>query len=196
MVRYELYLFLHVVGAIVWLGAGLTLSVLAYRATRARDNQSLQKLAAESTALSTTVFMPAALTVLAMGILMVVDGPWEFSQLWIVLGLSGYALTLATGLLFAKPKTEKIDAMIGKAGGMTPDAARETQRLLVIGRADLVVLYLIVADMVLKPSGGDVGVLAGMAAVLAAALAYAIIRLHQLDEATRVTPVSGSPAGA
>ncbi len=75
MVRYELYLFLHVVGAIVWLGAGLTLSVLAYRATRARDNQSLQKLAAESTALSTTVFMPAALTVLAMGILMVVDGP-------------------------------------------------------------------------------------------------------------------------
>ncbi len=86
--------------------------------------------------------------------------------------------------------------MIGKAGGMTPDPALETQRLLVIGRADLVVLYLIVADMVLKPSGGDVGVLAGMAAVLAAALAYAIIRLHQLDEGTRVTPVSGSPAGA
>ncbi len=86
--------------------------------------------------------------------------------------------------------------MIEKAGGMTSEAALETQRVLIGARAELVVLYLVVADMVLKPTGGDVVVLAAMAGVFAAAVAYAIIRLHQLDEATRVTPVSGSPAGA
>ena len=42
---------------------------------------------------------------------------------------------------------------------MTPEAAPEPQRLPVIARADVVVLFLIVADMVLKPTGGDVAAL-------------------------------------
>ena len=195
MARYELYLFLHVVGAIVWLGAGFTLSLLAYRASRARDNEALRRLAADSTALSTTVFMPAALMVLAMGLLMVFDGPWDFGQLWIVLGLAGFAATLATGLLFAKPLTERIDAMIKRDGGMSPEAALQTQRLLIVGRADLVVLYLIVADMILKPTGADMAVLVVMAAVLAGAVAYALVRTHQLAESSGVGPVRGSRAG-
>ena len=196
MARYDAYLFLHVAGAIIWLGAGFTLSVLAYRASRARDNDALRRLAADSNALSTTVFMPAALTVLAFGLLMVIDGPWGFDQLWIVLGLSGFAATLAIGLLFAKPRTEKIDAMIRRGGAMTPEAALETQKLLIIGRADLVVLYLIVVDMVVKPTGDDVAVLAGMAAILVGAVAYAVIRVRSLAGPTRFTPATGSPAGA
>jgi hypothetical protein len=37
------------------------------------------------------------LTVVVCGILMVVDGPWDFGALWIVLGLAGYAATFVTG---------------------------------------------------------------------------------------------------
>ena len=196
MARYDAYLFFHIVGAIIWLGSGLLLSILAFRASRARDNEGLRRIASDASALSTTVFVPASLTVLAFGLLMVIDGPWSFDQLWIVLGLSGFAVTLATGLFFVKPRTEKIDAMIVRDGGMSDEAFLEMQRMLVIGRADVVVLYLIVFDMVLKPTGGQVGVLGAMAAILVAAIVYAIIGVRSLSGPKRFTPATGSPAGA
>ena len=196
MARYDLYLFFHVVGAIIWLGSGLLLSVLAFRATRARDNEGLRRIAADSAGLANTLFIPASLSVLVFGLLMVIDGPWSFDQLWIVLGLTGFAITLATGLLFVKPRSEKIDAMLERDGGMTEEAALEIQRLLIIGRADVVVLYLIVLDMVVKPTGGQVAVLAAMAAILLGALTYAVLAVRALSKPARFTPATGSPAGA
>ncbi len=71
-----------------------------------------------------------------------------------------------------------------------------TQRLLIVGRADVVVLYLIVVDMVLKPTGDEVAVLATMAAVLVAALAYAILGVRSLSTAEELTPATRSAAGA
>ncbi len=156
----------------------------------------MRGISADASALSTKLFVPASLTVLTFGLLMVIDGPWGFDQLWIVLGLSGFAATLATGLFFVKPRTEKIDAMIKRDGGMSDEAALEMQRVLVIGRADVVVLYLIVMDMVLKPTGGQVVVLGVMAAILVAAIAYAIIGVRSLSGPKRFTPATGSPAGA
>ncbi|CAA9463010.1 MAG: hypothetical protein AVDCRST_MAG38-346 [uncultured Solirubrobacteraceae bacterium] len=195
MARYDVYLFIHIVAAIVWLGSGLLLSVLALRATRAGDNEGLRRIAADAAALSNTLFIPASMTVLAFGLLMVVDGPWGFDQLWVVLGLAGFAVTSATGILFVKPRSEKIDAMLER-DGMTDEAALEIQRLLVIGRADVVVLYLIVMDMVLKPTGGQVAVLAVMGAVLLGALAYAVLGVRALSKSASLTPAAGSPAGA
>jgi hypothetical protein len=43
-----------------------------------------------------------------LGILLVIEGPWSFGQLWIVLGLVGFALTFATGIAIAKPRADAI----------------------------------------------------------------------------------------
>ena len=59
MARYDVYLFFHVVGAIVWLGSGLLLSVLAFRASRAGDEEGLRRLSSDASALSTKLFIPA-----------------------------------------------------------------------------------------------------------------------------------------
>jgi hypothetical protein len=106
-------------------------------------------------------------------VLLTIDGPWEFSQLWVVLGLIGYAATFFTGVAVLRPRGDAIAAAIERDGGMTPASLADARRLLALARIDYVVLVLVVADMAIKPTGDDVGLLVAMALVLAAGLGWA-----------------------
>jgi hypothetical protein len=119
--------------------------------------------------------------VLLFGIGLVVDGPWSLDFLWVALGLAGYAATFLTGILVMKPSSEKLTAIIERDGGMSAEAMLATRKLLAKGRVDTVVLYLVVAVMVLKPTGDDVGLLVAMAVIVAAGLAWVAMRLRALD---------------
>jgi uncharacterized membrane protein len=182
MTWYELLLFLHIVAAIIWLGSGLLIQILAMRAERANDVEGLRRIANDSASLSETLFIPASLATLILGVLLVLDGPWEFDMLWIVLGLAGYLGTFLTGVLVMKPGSEKIAAIMERDGGMSAEAGVEIRKLLTKGRFDTVVLYLVVAVMALKPTGDDVGILAALAAIVVAGAAYVVVRLRQIDE--------------
>ena len=67
-----------------------------------------------------------------------------------------------------KPTGERMGAMIAK-DGITPAVLAIGQRMMSSARLDYAVMLVIVADMVMKPTPHDVGVLAGMAVVVAAA---------------------------
>ena len=191
MTWYELLLFLHIVAAIIWLGSGLLIQILAARAERANDAEGLQRVAADAAALGETLFIPASLATVILGVLLVIDGPWAFDMLWIVLGLAGYLGTFLTGVLVMKPGSEKIAALMEQAGGMSPEVAVKTRKLLTKGRFDTVVLYLVVAVMALKPTGDDVGILVVLGAIVVAGAAYVTVRLRQIDEqAARPAPVA------
>jgi hypothetical protein len=57
---------------------------------------------------------------------------------------------------------------------MSPGIASEMRSVLVFGRIDLVVLFLVVAVMVTKPTGDDTGLLLAMAAILVAGVALTV----------------------
>jgi uncharacterized membrane protein len=181
MTWYELLLFLHIVAAIVWLGSGLFIQVLATRAERANDAEGLRRVAADSADLSEKLFIPASLATLIFGVLLVIDGPWTFDTLWIVLGLVGYLGTFLTGVLVMKPGSEKLAALMEREG-MSAQAEVEIRKLLTKSRVDTIVLYLVVAVMALKPTGDDVGILVALAAIVVVGLGYVALRLRQIDE--------------
>ena len=184
---YELLLFGHIVAAIVWLGSGMLLHVQALRAERAHDDDALARVAADSSQLSLTLFIPASLSVLVFGLLLVADGPWSFDYLWVVLGLAGYLATFLTGILVMKPGSEEIEAVIAR-DGMSAEARVLIRKILAKGRLDTVVLYLVVAVMVLKPTGDDVGLLVAMAAIVLAGLAYVAMQLKAIDAESAARP--------
>ena len=64
-----------------------------------------------------------------------------------------------------KPTADRMNAMIAK-DGVTPSAMAEGRRILTMARLDYTIMLLVVADMVLKPSADQVGLLAVMAVVL------------------------------
>jgi uncharacterized membrane protein len=188
MTWYEFLLFVHISASVIWIGAGFLLVVLAIRADRTGDEAALKRILDDNTWLATHLFIPASLTVVAAGILLVIDGPWAFDQLWVVLGLVGYLSTFVTGIAVLRPRGDRIAAMIERDGGMTPVALAEARRLLALARIDYVTLFLVIAIMALKPTGDDVGLLIGMAAIFVIGLAWSI------TVAQAVTVPEGAPA--
>jgi uncharacterized membrane protein len=171
MSLYELLLFLHITAVIVWLGAGSLINLLAFRSDRAADLDGLRRVARDAGELSLKLFMPASIATLILGIFLTIDGPWSFGNLWIVIGLGGIAATIVTGATVLGPRSGALSAQLD-AEGMTPEAAIKIKQLLTLARIDLVVLYLVVADMAIKPTGDDVGVLVAMALIAVGAVAF------------------------
>ena len=158
---------MHLLGVAVWFGVGVALMLLGDRFRKSADNAALRSLFDQSEWLTQRIFIPVSLIVLVAGILLVIEGPWSFGDLWVLLGLAGFAITFLTGILVLKPQSEGIAADLSN-GGMTDAVARDIGSMFTKMRIDYTVIALVVADMVLKPTGDDVGTLALMAAVLAA----------------------------
>jgi uncharacterized membrane protein len=174
--RYELLVFLHIGCAIVWLGAGLLMSVLELKASRSGDPAAIGRIGADNEWLAPRLFIPAALLTLIFGILLVADGPWTIGTLWIDLGLAGFALTFAVGIGVLEPTSKKLKVTIERDGPTSPEAARLGHRLVVASRLDLVVLFIVVAVMASKPASGDAGTLAGLGiGVVAASVVVAFL---------------------
>jgi hypothetical protein len=175
---YEILLFLHIAFAIVWLGSALLLEVLGHRAVAASELVRLKGLLDDSEWLTTRLFIPSSLAVLVLGVLLTIEGPWEFSELWIVIGLAGYAASFLSGIFLISRQAKTVARVMERDGGMSTAAVAETKRLFLISRVELVVLFVVVLDMVLKPRSDDVGTLVLMAAAVLVAAAYSVWRFR------------------
>jgi uncharacterized membrane protein len=182
MTRYELLLFLHISFAIMWIGAGMLFHILGFRADRAHDEAAMRKIFDDLVALANVFFIPSSLLVLVFGIALVAESDFlAFDELWIVVGFVGFAITFLTGLLWIKPQSERVKKMIDRDGGMSPVAYRAAQRMIVFSRLDYVVLYLVVFDMVVKPTKDDTWTLVAMGVILVLATAFFYGRARALS---------------
>lgn len=168
MPLYELFLTVHILAAMAWIGCGFLLLVLTTRAAKETDGEELGRVIDSTADLGNKLFAPAALLTLAMGIALAIDGSWSLGQLWLALGLAGFAATFLTGMLVFKPRSDRIAEIRRREGRMTPEATLAARRMLVLGRLDYLVLVMVVFVMVVKPTGDDVALLATMGALLVA----------------------------
>ena len=171
MSSYELLLLLHLTAVIVWLGAVTGVDLLWLRAERTRDPAEMANMGKLQEWLVPRLLIPASLLSLVFGVLLVLDGPWSFGDLWVALGLVGFVVVFLTGILYLRPQGERMGAIIARHGPTSPEARRHGKKLLVVGRVQLLLLFLVVADMVIKPTTDDPWTLVALAAILAAAMA-------------------------
>lgn len=160
---YSVVKFMHVVAAVLWVGGGFALMLLAVRADRAGDTQGMLQVMRSIGELGNRLFMPASLATLVLGLIMC----WfwvGFRDLWILIGLAGYLATFLIGTLVFKPTADRMGEMIAREG-VTPAVLEQGRRILKVARFDYAVMLVIVADMVLKPTPSDLPILAAMAAV-------------------------------
>src|SRR3954470_9870480 len=183
MTWYELFLFIHIGGSIVWIGAGFLSLLLAPTYDRESDEVAIKRFLHDQEWLAMKLFVPASLIVVVMGIALVIESDaWTFSYLWIVLGLVGYAATFVTGFFFLRPASEGIGAEMEREGGrLTPELRVRIRKLIVMARVDYVTFALVVLDMVAKPTGDDTGLLVAMALILVAGVAYIAVGVRSID---------------
>lgn len=171
---YLLLKFLHVSAAIIWIGAGVGLVILGIAADRANDEAEYGRIIKQVVFMAPRVFIPSSLAVLVLGAIAAWMS-WSFADLWIDIGLVGFAITFCTGNFLLKPRADKVTAILAN-GPITPQGIAVGRELLGIAKFDYVMLFVVVADMVFKPvGGGDWLVLLLMAiALVAAAVAFVV----------------------
>lgn len=165
MTTYELYLAIHVVAAMVWLGAGFLMALLGTRAWRSRDPGRCAALARDSEWLGLRLFLPSSLVVLVAAVLLMHDGGWDYGAVWVWPALVGFGLSTALGVLVFGPGWARAVAVAEREGADAPAFRARLRRLLVVSWFDVGLLLAIVLLMTAKPTGDDAAVL-GLAAVL------------------------------
>jgi uncharacterized membrane protein len=191
MTWYTFLLFVHVSMAIVWIGGGFMIQFFALRAVKAGPARA-GAFATDVEWIANRTLIPASLLAVVSGILLVVEGPWSFGDDWIVIGLVLFGITFIAGIAFLGPESGRLGKLIAEQGLESPEAQWRLGRILLFSRLDLVLLFLIVFDMAVKPELGDGGAI--LFALLAAAAAVGLIAWRALAGAQAGQSSATAPA--
>jgi uncharacterized membrane protein len=150
---FELLLFTHIAMAVIWIGGGLMMQLFGIRASMSGDPVRMAALGQDIEWIANRTFIPASLIAFVSGILLVVESDfYGFGDDWIVIGLALYATTFLAGVLFLGPESGRIGTLMAEG---SPEAGPRTLRLIMLARLDLVLLFVLLYDMSVKPSFDD-----------------------------------------
>jgi uncharacterized membrane protein len=166
---YALFKFLHVASAVIWIGGAFVMIMLGVKAERSKSDTELVGVVRQVAWAGERIYVPASISTLVFGLIVAWLGAL-WSDLWVILGLVGVAITIGMGILVLTPRAKKAEAGYA-AGGVTPAVVAISREILTLAKFDAVLLFTVVADMVLKPGTEDWILLVVMAVVLVAAAA-------------------------
>jgi len=159
---YEFLLFVHITAAVIWLGGAFTFQMYGFVVRRGGDPEEMARFAGRAGSLAERMFVPASLVVILAGIGLMIEGNWDWGQLWVIFALVTFAASFLTGVLVISPIAKRIPVV----GPTTPAGQALIERLFTILRIDLCFMYAIVFAMVVKPTTDDGWTIAIAAAAL------------------------------
>ena len=149
---YYVYLAIHVLSAVVWVGGDVTLTTLGIVFERRGEGETLGALGRMGAWIGTRVYTPTLVVTLVFGIILMQKGNFDWGEFWVVFGLVGWAIAAVVGVGFVGPELGRIDEAARTHGPDSPEVARRVKRLFMIFRFDTALLILIVVNMAAKPS--------------------------------------------
>ena len=148
---FQIYLAIHVIAAVVWVGGDVTLTMLGIVFERRGEGDTLAALGRMGTWVGTRVYTPALFVVIAFGIALMHEMDIDWGQFWVIFGLIGWGLAGLLGIGFVGPELGRIDEAARTHGPESPEVAARVKRLFMIFRFDTALLILIVLDMTAQP---------------------------------------------
>jgi uncharacterized membrane protein len=150
MTGLEFYEALHVMAVVIWLGGAFVLQLFALLAARATE-ESRVFVFKSAEWIGQRFFLGSSIVVLVSGFLMLGELPYGLGDGWVLFGFIVILLSAATGAGFLGPESGRIAKLMEtETFGSAPVQARY-QRLLTLARIELLLLFLVVADMVARP---------------------------------------------
>jgi uncharacterized membrane protein len=150
----ELWVFLHIIGAIIAFGFGFYAPI--YGAMAAKEPQHGNWFLRSSKRVSDILLVPAALSMAVTGTLIVFEtgGADRFKELWLGLGIAIYVAALLVVFLLQRPTLNKLIELTSAPPGPDGPPAEVPallKRLRLLGIILLVMIIAIVYLMVFKP---------------------------------------------
>jgi uncharacterized membrane protein len=132
---YTLLLTLHILFVTAWLGSAMTVQVITRMSGDDPAWPPVFNKFAEKW------FPPITGIAGVLGILLWIDGPWDFGEPWILIAAVGWIISSVVGATQLSPRVKR-----WSEGDASARAEFQT-----FAQVDLLLLVLIVADMVMKP---------------------------------------------
>lgn len=150
---YEWFLAGHVLAAVIWVGGGATLAILALITVREKDPVRLAQFAKQAGWVGERIYTPMSLIVHALGFGLIENGqsPWSYDLTWVQIALAGWAVSVLTGIFYLGPTAKKLGKLIEARGPADPEAQAVLRKVLLVARLDVLLLLFIVFDMTAKP---------------------------------------------
>jgi uncharacterized membrane protein len=144
--------FIHVLGAIIWIGGGVMLSLIGARARKSEDPRLIGEFARTLSYVGLRVPTPAVVAVLLSGLWLVLTGSeWKFTQLWVLLGLGAFILAFLIGAIYLSRIAIQLDR-VATSTDLDPQIARDLLGRWMVGyQIILIILLFAVWDMIFKP---------------------------------------------
>ena len=147
---YDVLQYVHVTAAIVWVGGATLFHIIGERATATDDPARIQALLSDAEHLAKKFFMPASMTVLIFGIITTINGDISFKEPWIVGGIAGIVLSIAVGAGMIGPTSARL-AQRMPTSGLDDEIRVGLNKVRMLSRIDLLILFVVVFLMVTKP---------------------------------------------
>jgi uncharacterized membrane protein len=148
---YGLFKAIHVTFAVLWVGGGTMITILAIVAERSNDPLQIANVSRQAATVGEKFFAPVGLVTFLMGVAMMLNTSWGWDKFWVVVGLAGYLATFTIGLGLIAPTVKKLHASIEAHGPTHPESLALIKRAMLIARVDTALLLVVVLDMVTKP---------------------------------------------
>lgn len=140
---------LHILLAIVAVGANITYGV--WQARAAREPQYLGWTLKGVKFLDDRVANPSFIALAVVGVLMVLTGPWRFEMLWIVISIGLYVLMAAVAFGLYTPTLSRQIRVYETDGPNAPEFVALGNRARMLGAFLGAVVIAIIVLMVVKP---------------------------------------------
>jgi hypothetical protein len=146
---FEFWLFLHISGAIVWVGGAAAVQIFGILTKRAADPAKTAFFAQSVSWTVMRVFLPAAIVVFVAGFGVTDQSFWEVDDAFVVYGLvaGGAVAIVAFGYLGRAIGAAGVELA---ANGPSPALGLRMRNLVWLSRVLLLVLATIVFEMVAK----------------------------------------------
>lgn len=148
---YELWLTIHIVCAVLWVGGGVSIHVLGRMYMRGGDVPAMLDFNRKAVSIGNRLYAPASLLLIVAGVLLVEEVGYDYGSLWITLGFVGWAFSFAVGIGFYAREGKKVDAAVAAEGTSSETAAAGIRRVLLVNSVEILILLLVVVDMAVKP---------------------------------------------
>lgn len=148
---YNTFLFLHIVGVIVWIGGALTLTVLNLRLAREPSAAVRESLSSAGEFFGHTVFGPATALTLLAGIAMIGMMGWA-TPLWVIWGLGGLFASGFIGSVFVGRSARALTELTRDGGADILQVTALRRRVTLLSLLDLLILLSVVWAMIFKPT--------------------------------------------
>ena len=153
---FQLWMFLHIIGAIAAFGYGFYAPIFGM--ATAREPQHSNWFSRASRRVTNVIILPFAILMFVTGALLVESGGWEWSARWLSVAMALYIVALVIIFGLQRSALNKVIALSDAPPGPEgpdPELAKHVGRMRLYGVLLLLLVLAILALMVWKPALGQ-----------------------------------------